>query len=172
MTGCVSLGVIQGPFRADRTCDETANGYGSEGQAGSPPPQGVERYCSDKLPACHECVPSGYDTGSPSEPWRVDRTGNGILNDRMAGGTPATTISPLSFIERTLGHCGRGHPASKEPKRVCHWKRANRVAGPPKHRVTLQEQRSSNPRGTLRLARRTRSLRVTGRDSVVFPSNF
>jgi hypothetical protein len=31
----------------------------------------------------------------------------------------------------------------------------------PKLRATLQEQRSSNPRGTLRLTRRTRSLRVT-----------
>ena len=34
---------------------------------------------------------------------------------------------------------------------------------PLKLRATLQEQRSSNPRGTLRLTRRTRSLRVTCR---------
>ena len=38
-----------------------------QGQAGSPPLQGVERYCSGKLPACHDCLPVGRSPPRQSE---------------------------------------------------------------------------------------------------------
>ena len=51
---------------------------------------------------------------------------------------------------------------SEPPKTVILSERSE-SKNPPKLRATLQEQRSSNPRGTLRLGRRTPSLRVTCR---------
>jgi hypothetical protein len=51
---------------------------------------------------------------------------------------------------------------TSEPQKSVILSERSESKNPPKLRSTQQEQRSSNPRGTLRLTRRTRSLRVTG----------